>query len=204
MKTPRFVWLIALPLVLMISCQRNANDHFSTANEEVSAEMSSFSTSVAAAACNPDAYIVTLESKTLVNGAWEWVWSVQNSNPGNGNNGTFQDLSHWGMALGACFEWSHLVSAAYSYDGTNWSGFNPANSTDPSQNCLSTPVLKFDAGTVGSAKTYYRITLSANYNVTTGFGYYRSGNRTGCCTFNFLGIGCQGGGNEEEVEDVVE
>jgi hypothetical protein len=32
-------------------------------------------------------------------GSWEWIWSIQNPNPGNGTNGTVQDLSHWGITL---------------------------------------------------------------------------------------------------------
>ena len=143
------------------------------------------------APCNPNAYVVTLESVTEVNGNFEWVWSVRNPNPGNGTNGTVQDLSHWGMQFGSCVVWEHVIAAATSRNGTTWTSFTPTYQSDPSQNCLTTPVLKFDVGTSGSAKTYYRITLSEDYDVApAAFGYYKSGNRTGCCTFTFQGIGC--------------
>jgi hypothetical protein len=150
--------------------------------------------------CNPYAYNVVLESRTLLpDNNWEWVWSVQNPNPGNGNNGTAQDLSHWGMAVGACFDPSSLVEAGYSYNNITWASFNPTIQVDPSQSCMTTPVIKFDAGTTGTAKTYYRLVVSQFYPFGTASGYYKSGPRTGCCTFTFFGIGC-GGVEERPVE----
>lgn len=140
--------------------------------------------------CNPNAYTIQLESTTPVNGNYEWIWSVQNPNPGNGNNGTSQDLSHWGMQFGTCFQWSSVVSAAYSNDGSNWTSFSPSYQVDPSQGCMTTPVLKFDYGTNGSNKTYYKLVVSANYTAGSTQGYYKSGGNTGCCTFQFTGIGC--------------
>ncbi len=95
-------------------------------------------------ACNSNAYVITLESKTLVGGNWEWVWSVRNPNPGNGLNGTVQDLSHWGMQFGDCFLWSDVVGAAISRNGNNWANFTPRYEVDPSQDCVTTTVLKFD------------------------------------------------------------
>ncbi len=147
-------------------------------------------------ACNESAYAITLESHTqLANGNWEWIWSVQNTNPGNGTNGTVQNLSHWGMEFGTCFSWSDVSSAAISTDGTTWNGFTPAYAVDPSQNCQTTPVLKFDYGTVGAAKSYYKLVLTYNYAVGTTHGYYKSGARTACCTFDFSGIACGEGEN---------
>src|SRR5262245_36597027 len=46
-------------------------------------------------ACNN--YDIALESMNPVGSNWEWIWTVTNVNPGNGNNGTVQNLSHWGM-----------------------------------------------------------------------------------------------------------
>jgi hypothetical protein len=143
--------------------------------------------------CNPNAYIITLESHSLVNGYWEWVWSVNNPNPGNGNNGTAQNLSHWGMQLAGCVNWSSVTEAAYSSDGLSWTDFTPVNQTDPSQGCMTSPVIKFDFGTSGSAKSYYRLTVSQDYSEGPAVGYYKSGSRTGCCTFNFTGINDCGG-----------
>jgi hypothetical protein len=145
--------------------------------------------------CNPNAYTVILESRTLLaNGNWEWIWSVQNPNPGNGSNGTVQNLSHWGMQLNACFNLGSMVTAAYSADGNNWTYFTPVYQTDPSQACMTTPVLKFDFGTEGSNKSYYKLVVRNYYPIGSGPAYYKSGVTTGCCTFYFSGIGCEGDG----------
>lgn len=141
--------------------------------------------------CNPTAYAITLESRTYENDNWVWIWSVQNTNPGNGNNGTVQDLSHWGMQFGACMNITSLVSASFSSDGSTWTDFTPSYQVDPSQPCMTSPVLKFDYGTSGSAKSYYKLVISQEFPIGTSAGYYKSGVRTGCCTFNFDGIGCE-------------
>lgn len=140
--------------------------------------------------CNNNAYQITLESKIQVGSNWEWIWSVKNPNPGNGNNGTVQDLSHWGMQLGTCVNNSNIISAAYSSNGVNWTSFTPAIQVDPSQECMTSPVLKFDFGTSGGNKSYYKIVVNSNYATGSAPGYYKSGRRTGCCTFNFSGISC--------------
>ncbi len=140
--------------------------------------------------CNPNAYIVKLESKTQVGSNWEWIWSVQNPNPGNGKNGTVQDLSHWGMQFGNCFLLSSVVDAAYSGDGITWTSFIPVYQVDPSQTCMNTQVMKFDFGTTGSAKSYYKLVVREDYPADLVTGYYKSGNNTGCCTFGVIGISC--------------
>lgn len=142
------------------------------------------------------AYTIALETITQVGSNYEWVWTVTNNNPGNGNNNTYQDGSHWGMQFGSCFNWSSVVGAAYSPNGTSWTSFTPSYSVDPSQDCLTTAVLKFDYGTSGSAPSYYKLIVNASYEIGSQFGYYKSGQRTGCCTFNFYGIGCPGGPGE--------
>lgn len=143
--------------------------------------------------CNPNAYVITLESITQVNNLWEWVWSVRNPNPGNGNNGTVQDLSHWGMQFASCFNATHISGAAYSSNGSVWYSFNPVIKTDPSQKCMTTPVLKFDFGTKAGNKSFYKLILSANYFPGNTSGYYKSGARTGCCTIEFTGVSCSTG-----------
>lgn len=205
MKTTKLTLCAAFVslFILLMACQRNASGELmpppvaveTTALVAESQLIPSAGTaSLNTESCNPNAYIIILESRTLVNGNWEWVWSVQNSNPGNGNGGTVQDLSNWGMQFGSCFVWSAVVGAAYSNNNIDWTGFTPSYSSDPSQSCLTTPVLKFDYGTTGSAKTYYRLILNQEYPVGDSFGYYKSGNRTGCCTFSFSGVGCEGDG----------
>ena len=143
-----------------------------------------------ASACG--AYTINLESITQVGTNYEWVWSIQNNNPGNGNGDTYQDGSHWGMQFGSCVSWSSIVGAAYSANGSNWTSFTPSYTADLSQDCLNTPVLKFDFGTNDDDLSYYKLIVNTSYEVGSQFGYYKSGHRTGCCTFNFLGIGCPG------------
>lgn len=196
MKTPRLALLsFAALIITAVACQKDAisKNQSTVTNPAVAASAPSGLTGREAGACNPNAYIITLESRTAVGSNWEWVWSVQNSNPGNGSNGTVQNLSHWGMQFGACFNWSSVVSAAYSADGVTWNGFTPLLQSDPSQACMTTPVLKFDFGTTGSAKSYYKLVVSQNYQAVSVPGYYKSGNITGCCTFTFSGIGCSAG-----------
>ena len=198
-------FLLIIPVVfaaflLFSACQRSASDEFIALNKKENSQTLTNETfnagteaTSAPEVCNSNAYTVTLESNTPVGNNWEWIWSVQNPNPGNGNNGT-QDLSNWGMQLGTCVNWAHVVAAGYSNDGADWTVFTPTYSVDPGQTCLTSPVLKFDYGTTGSAKTYYRLIMSYNYVTGLSSGYYKSGNRTGCCTFYFTGINCDDDG----------
>lgn len=200
MKTTRLILAGIFMSAIITACKQASyeetaafqNDNIVT-DESVNAEMMSKGSS---GPCNPYAYEVTLESRTLVNGNWEWVWSVRNPNPGNGNNGTAKDLSHWGMQLADCINMSSVIGAAYSNDGAEWTSFMPVNQADPSQDCLTTPTLKFDFGTSGTAKSYYRLTLSQEYPADNTLAYYKSGQA--CCTFIFTGVGC--GGPVEVVE----
>jgi hypothetical protein len=141
------------------------------------------------------AYEVVLESKVANdNGTWTWTWSIRNPNPGNGNNGTVQGLSHWNMTFGSCIIFSNIVSASTSYNGTSFNSFTPSLAVDPSQTCVVAPVLKFDVTTNGTAKTYCRLVVKADYSVdNTAAGFYKSGARTGCGPMWFQGMGCAGG-----------
>ncbi|MGZ8559671.1 MAG: hypothetical protein ACXWWC_15115 [Chitinophagaceae bacterium] len=191
-------------LFFATSCQRNSLENtFALEQDKVSAKAGQpvvlAKNAQSPEVCNPNAYTIILESHTLVNGYWEWVWSVQNPNPGNGKNGTSQDLSLWGMQLGSCVNWGSVISAAYSNNGLTWNNFTPSYQSDPSQECLTTPVLKFDFGTSGTAKTYYRLVVNQHYTAGTVQGYYKSGAHTGCCTFNFTGISECGGPVEVEI-----
>jgi len=205
MKKPFQLFFGAMVSILIItSCQRNSSEETFVANNDKSATVATQSAVFARnsppqGACNPHAYTITLESHAAVNGNWEWVWTVQNPNPGNGKNGTSQDLSHWGMQLGSCVDWSAVVNAAYSSDGITWNSFTPSYETDPSQGCMTTPVLKFDFGTSDSVKTYYRVVVNQDFTEGVVQGYYKSGANTGCCTFNFTGISGCGGPVEIEV-----
>jgi len=191
MKNNSKLWFVAIFLMTTISCSKNGElslkETFTTNDEFVSVNrISSNITSIG----NP--YSITLESVTD-NGdnTWTWVWSVQNTNPGNGNNGTAQDLSNWGFAFGACVTASNLVNAGYSQNGTDWTNFNPQIAIDPSQTCFTRPVVKFEFETTGSQKSWYRLVINKNLPVNNNVsGYFKSGSRTGCGTFSFPGIGC--------------
>jgi hypothetical protein len=146
-------------------------------------------------------YKITLESIIAnSNGTFTWTWSVKNPNPGNGKNGTVQDLSHWDIVLNGCsgpsgLKPADIVSAA-TKSGCGWQSFCPTVAQDPSIantcNINTGPVLKFPAGTSGSAKTYYRLTVSRDFTVNmNGQAYYKSGSRTKCGTTCFPGIGCE-------------
>jgi hypothetical protein len=102
------------------------------------------------------------------------------------------------MQLGSCVNWTSVISAAYSSNGSTWNSFTPTYQVNPSQGCLTTPVLKFDFGTTGTAKTYYRLVINQDVAQGTVQGYYKSGSNTSCCTFNFTGLAC--GGPVELVE----
>ena len=140
-------------------------------------------------------YNIELIGPIAVSNGWQYTWKIQNINPGNGNNGTAQGLSHWGFSapknmLGAtCFNLSNVKSAAYSANGINWTTFTPSLKVDPA-GCLSTPVLKFDFGTNGNAYSYYRLVLNQQYPTGMTEGYFKSGKRTGCVIYSFPGIVC--------------
>lgn len=143
----------------------------------------------------PTPYLITLESVTLVGGNYEWVWSITNTNPGNGTNGTVQNLSHWDITLGQCATLADVVSAAYSADGVNWTSFTPTLEEDLSvlNTCsiVTGPVLKFDFGTSGSAKSYYKLVINKNLSVDmTANAIYKSGSNTGCGGLCYPGLGC--------------
>ena len=130
-----------------------------------------------------------------------FVWTITNPRPGNGSNGTLQNLSHWSFIPGCAGDqgleqnWSDIISADYSTDGgTTWNLISPTPTLqpDPSQTCSNANVFKFDHGTSGSTPTKYRIRLSGNYaSSLDNFAIFKSGAKTGCCTRTVPGIGCK-------------
>lgn len=195
MKIFRLIAAILFLSTTIISCKQYSQEEITSFQDvAISNEYENTGETSKAASpgpCNPAAYEVILESRTLIDGNWEWIWSVRNPNPGNGSNGTAKDLSHWGMRLGVCINWSSITGAAYSGDGVEWTSFIPVNQSDPSEGCLTTPALKFDFGTTGIAKSYYRLVLNEEYQTGSAFAYYKAGQ--GCCIFNFTGIACSSG-----------
>ncbi|MGH2553986.1 MAG: hypothetical protein ACRDEB_09725 [Chitinophagaceae bacterium] len=186
-----FTFVATASTLLIISCQKNSKENILHLEKE--------QTTLSARDANPDPsqsssipYTVNLENSSQVGSNYEWIWSVTNNNPGNGKKGTFQDLSHWGIKLDeiGCNYSSQIVGAAFSHNGTSWTYFNPAIKTDPSQNCMTEPVLKFDFGTTGSSPSYYKLIVNSENQPSPVQAYYKSGSVTGCGTFSIESIGC--------------
>lgn len=119
-----------------------------------------------------------------------WEWTLRNPNPGNGENGTLQNVSHWSIPLSPAAE-AALVSAEYSLDGITWISIPLNIDRDPSiRTCTTTDVLKFDVGTSGSNTNYYRLTFSEEFTVNPyAKSWIKSGVRTGCNLYFYTGIG---------------
>ena len=124
------------------------------------------------------------------NGKYTWIWEIKNDNPGNGTNGTVQDLSHWGIDLGTCIKLTDIIEAAYSQDGKTWIKFTPEFQVDKSQNCSSLSYVKFDFGTTGSQISYYKLIITKNVTHVDTKAIYKSGTNTGCGKFLTCGFGC--------------
>jgi hypothetical protein len=152
----------------------------------------------------PCPYDISLVSRTYDTAANQtiFVWKVVNPNPGNGNNGTIQDLSHWGFMANTCtnpadaLKESDIVSAGTgsSSNSADHSSIPVDIKPDPSQVCTgNNPLLKFNAGGNGSAPKYYSLVLSGNWGPGNLEAYYKSGSRTGCglCTITGAGVGCR-------------
>ncbi|HKC35171.1 MAG TPA: hypothetical protein VKB95_03880 [Chitinophagaceae bacterium] len=139
---------------------------------------------------NIDSYQISLVDKATDGTNETWTWSLVNPNPGNGNNGTLQNVSHFDIALSANAE-AALVSAEYSFDGITWISVPTEIVRDPSiRQCTTTDVLKFNAGTVGSQPTYYRATFGETFdNNPYATSWINSGSRTGCNMYYFTGVG---------------
>ena len=120
----------------------------------------------------------------------QWTWVLTNPNPGNGENGTLQDVSHISVPLTADAE-SSLASAEYSYDGITWISIPLSIDRDPTiKQCTSADVLKFDVGTTGSEPLYFRITFNDEFE-TSGWAkcYVKTGSgKTGCNYYYFSGV----------------
>lgn len=138
------------------------------------------------------AYTIVLRSVERVGTNEVWTWEVSNPTPGNGTNGTLQDISHWSLPLCPNAE-SAIVSAAYSTNGVNWTSVAPTMDRDPSiRTCSPDDVLKFDFGTSGTAITYYQITFNKYFVVNPmAVSYIKTGGGLrGCNMYYYPGIGC--------------
>jgi hypothetical protein len=128
-------------------------------------------------------------------------WRVTNPCPGNGKNGSLQNLSHWSFTPSECLMTNPgaVISAwidTSSGNGSAWVQVPvPPIAPDPS-GCSSVPVMKFNYGTKGSKTSYYRLVLAGTQNSFWVSGlttiYFKSGTNTGCCDLpnSPAGVGC--------------
>jgi hypothetical protein len=137
-------------------------------------------------------YIVKLENKILnKNKTYTWIWSVINSNPGDGTpgSGTAPDLLAWGITLGSCASMSEVIVGSTSPDGVSWKNFNPEINTISDLNTSTKPVLMFQQGTNKSQKSYYKLVVNRNYSISNSVSaVYKSDSETGILTIS--GFGC--------------
>jgi len=137
-------------------------------------------------------YTITLVGIERVGVNDVWTWTLTNTNPGNGSNGTLQDVSHWSLPLCPAAE-TALVSAQYSYDGITWISSSINIDRDPSiRLCTKEDVLKFDVGTSGTTPTYYRATFNKVFTVDPfAYSYIKTGGGLqGCNVYTYAGVGC--------------
>ena len=140
---------------------------------------------------NTDSYLINFIGKSIEGTNETWTWSLSNPNPGNGINGTLQDVSHWSIQLSPAAE-AALVSTEYSFDGVMWYSASTSVDRDPTiKACTNSDVLKFDVGTTGGAPTYYRTTFSQAFGVNPyATSWIKTGSgKQGCNMYYFAGVG---------------
>lgn len=132
-------------------------------------------------------YKVHISDLNKVGNNWVWIWQIKNTKPGNGTNGTVQDLTSWGIGLGEQIKLGDIVQAAYSTDKINWTTFTPKFEADNDQTCSSNRYVKFDFGTSGAKPSYYKLVITKNIAHTNTEALYQSG--AGCGVFMTCGFG---------------
>lgn len=197
MKTTSLQLLgVCVSLLALVSCQRDLKDlPLPKTADAVESQNTGRNETMSVNAVQGTYNVELIYANYLIApGQYKWVWKVTNTNPGNGNGGTMQDLSHWDFSpsAGTCFNIANVVSAAYSSNNSTWTSFAPSIHPDPSLSCFSGPVFKFDFGTSGSNSSYYRLILNSPAGVGTANGYFKSGKKTGCRLIEFQGINCTG------------
>lgn len=168
----------------------NCEGKVSLKGSELNAKSQSLMSTSSASVTSLPYKVTLLTRQSNGDGTYTWIWSVENPNPGNGKDGkTVQDLSHWAISIGNCATLADIANAATSTDGQKWTSFKPTYSIDKSQSCYQQPILKFDVGTKGTAKVYYKLVMKKNFTMEKQLALYKSGANTGCGTFQICGIG---------------
>ncbi len=205
MKTVTYSFLsLALAAAVFFGCKREVS---TTASTDLSLTAKGKPPITPSSECG---YTIGLVS-TPAGGQTEFVWTIANPNPGNGKNGTIQNLSHWDFVAEACDNpdnnivnnWDHIALVAYRYGTTgDWQLLYTTDPTDVYPNppvpapdpsitgCSGANMFKFDQGTSGSTPTQYKIVLDGSWTKATTTAWFKSGANTGCCTQQIEGIGC--------------
>jgi hypothetical protein len=189
--------LLGLSALLFFGCQK-ATLQDSTASNLLKAEPLTISAETSSCL----GYNVKLDvDQTSKPGYTIFLWTVTNPNPGNGKNGTIQNLSHWDFVPGSCLvdNLADVTEASYLDSKNGWTTILPLTiGQDPAMsnggfNCPTGDVIKFPYGTSGSAPSQYKIVLKGNWGIGNMFTYFKSGATTGCCSGDLanVGIGCK-------------
>src|SRR6188472_922482 len=104
-------------------------------------------------------------------------------------------LSHWGFPIAVCegqeATVEHILIGAVTETSLNQVNWFPATSKygqDPSQNCMTGPLFKFDFGMGSETTRYYRLILNGNWTLIPDIAYIKYGNN--CCVLDVPGGGC--------------
>lgn len=201
MKTSYHRWLIAgIAIAIQLifsSCEKNISEKKISQNgKENLIQGASDEQKITNDEESAESYKIILENTTNnVDGTYTWTWSVQNTNYGNGTDRRIQDLGHLDISLGEFARAEDIVDGSISADSINWITFNPIYRSDPGQNCYAGPVIKFNLGTTGNSKSFYRLKVNKNFSVNNfSRAAFKSGRNTQCGTTTFPGFG-------EELEE---
>jgi hypothetical protein len=191
--TGKTLMVASLAVVTLFACKKTSDD---ATDSSALSKKAPTSENTSCAAAYPTTLVGGAGVYNQEDGNTTFIWEVYNINPGNGkgNNGTYQNLSHFSIHVTECAQnlWADIVSVSYKVEGAE--GFTPLPGVlykpDPTI-CTLDDVLKFDVGTTGTLKTYYKLVLDGNWTTETNTAYYKSGNNTGCCTAQIAGVGCR-------------
>ncbi|MEP6700775.1 MAG: hypothetical protein ABJA85_05645 [Bacteroidota bacterium] len=191
-KIKLFASAVLVSFIALISCQREGKELLKS--EAI--------TAISASNCNytcSDYQVNLTVDKTTEPGHTIFIWSITNPCPGNGKNGSLQDLSHWDFLPGQCLDdnWQDVLQASYKYGNGSWNIINPLPVIEPDPSlrkggCYGDDVFKFNQGTSGSTTTYYKLVLNGNWGTGNLDLYFKSGVNTGCCSKSIAnkGVGC--------------
>lgn len=172
---------LAIISIAIFGCQKTTlNTEETSVSEQASKGLNTTATLGSCEVLN----ITVAQSYNAVSNQTTFTWTLVNTNPGNGSNGTYKNLSHWTMIL--CER-----AAANLVSQSNSLGVQvaPTYMVDPAMTCNADSVLKFNYGTSASIPSVYSLVLNGKFSVDTAAkGFFKAG--IGCCSRTFPGISC--------------